>query len=147
MRREATGEGAAHTVERVRGPGGRLRRIALWVVQALLAAAMVGAGIAKLSGAAEMVALFDAVGVGQWFRVATGALEVGGGVLLLVPSVAGVAALVLAGVLSGAILTELFVLPDGSVLKPLPFLLLALVVGYGRRHSVVRLLGRSGRAN
>ncbi|MDX1674638.1 MAG: DoxX family protein [Longimicrobiales bacterium] len=139
-------EGVVTPDQQVETPGrsanGLMVTLGLWVVQVLLAAAMVGAGLAKLSGAAEMVTLFDAVGAGQWLRVVTGALEVGGGALLLVPALAGMAALALAGVLSGAVLTELLVLPDGNALKPLPLLLLALIVLYGRRHTVIRLLVR-----
>lgn len=127
------------------GPA-KTARIALWTAQVTLAAAMVGAGLAKLGGAAEMVALFEAVGVGQWLRILTGVLEVAGGLLLLVPSASGPAALLLAGVLAGATLTELFVLPDGSVLKPLPLLLVAVFVTWGRRDAVLPLLGRGGRS-
>jgi putative oxidoreductase len=48
--------------------------IALWCVQGLLAV-FVGASAGKLMGKPEMVALFEAVGIGQWFRYVTGLLE------------------------------------------------------------------------
>jgi hypothetical protein len=61
---------ADDTTRHSRGP--RLARLAAWVPQLLLAAAMLGAGAGKLAGTRDMVALFEAVGVGQWFRVLTG---------------------------------------------------------------------------
>jgi uncharacterized membrane protein YphA (DoxX/SURF4 family) len=106
------------------------------------AAAMLGmAGFAKLSGAPEMIALFDAVGVGQWFRYVTGTLEVLGAALLLVPALAGVGALVLAPVMLGAVLTHLFVI-GGSPVIPLVLLAVVGFVAFARRDSTLRLLGR-----
>ena len=52
--------------------------ILLWCVQALLALVFVSASWAKLTGKPEMVALFTAVGFGQWFRYVTGILELTG---------------------------------------------------------------------
>jgi uncharacterized membrane protein YphA (DoxX/SURF4 family) len=47
---------------------GRPLGILLWCVQAFLALVFVSASWAKLMGKPEMVALFTAVGFGQWFR-------------------------------------------------------------------------------
>jgi hypothetical protein len=123
------------------GRTGNLLNVALWVLQ-VGAAAMLGmAGFAKLTGAPEMIALFDAVGVGQWFRYATGALEVLGAVLLLVPALAGVGALVLVPVMLGAVLTHLFVI-GGSPAIPLGLLAVVASVAFARRDRTLRLLGR-----
>jgi uncharacterized membrane protein YphA (DoxX/SURF4 family) len=120
---------------------GTALNVALWVLQ-VAAAAMLGmAGFAKLSGAPEMIALFDAVGVGQWFRYVTGTLEVLGAALLLVPALAGVGALVLAPVMLGAVLTHLFVI-GGSPVIPLVLLAVVGFVAFARRDSTLRLLGR-----
>ena len=59
----------------------RPARITAWVLQALGAAAFLGAGIPKLMGAAPMVQLFDTIGIGQWFRYVTGGIEVGSALL------------------------------------------------------------------
>ena len=64
----------------------RLQSIALWGVQVVLVGMFLLAGGSKLAGAATMVALFDAIGVGQWFRYLTGGIEVVSAVALLVPS-------------------------------------------------------------
>jgi hypothetical protein len=47
---------------------GRPPNIPLWCVQTLLALVFVSTAWAKLMGKPEMVALFTAVGSGQWFR-------------------------------------------------------------------------------
>ena len=47
---------------------GRAAVIALWAVQIALAGMFLLAGGSKLLGAAPMVALFNAIGIGQWFR-------------------------------------------------------------------------------
>lgn len=54
-------------------------------VKALLTLAFVAAGAAKLVGAEMMVATFEMIGWGQWFRYVTGVIEVGAAALLWVP--------------------------------------------------------------
>ena len=115
--------------------------VALWALQVAAAAMFAMAGFAKLSGAPEMVGMFDAIGAGQWFRYLTGALEVGGAVLLLLPALAGVGGFLLAGVMAGAILTHLFIV-GGSPAVPTVLLAVLLAIAYGRRDRTLRLLGR-----
>lgn len=120
---------------------GKAGNVALWVLQ-VAAAAMLGmAGFGKLTGTPDMIALFDAVGIGQWFRYVTGALEVGGAVLLLVPALAGVGALLLAGVMLGAVLTHLFII-GGSPVVPLVLMIVTGYIAFARRDRTLRLLGR-----
>jgi uncharacterized membrane protein YphA (DoxX/SURF4 family) len=45
-------------------------------------------GGSKLAGVPAMVSLFDAIGLGQWFRYVTGVIEVAAGTSLLVPAAA-----------------------------------------------------------
>src|ERR1043166_9894967 len=77
--------------------------VALWLTQILVALAFAGAGSAKLSGNADMVAMFDAIGVGQWFRFVTGGLEIVGALLLLTRATAPFGALLLACVVVGGV--------------------------------------------
>jgi putative oxidoreductase len=51
---------------------GKRRLITLWILSGLVALVFIGAGGAKLAGAAVMVDLFAKVGLGQWFRYFTG---------------------------------------------------------------------------
>ena len=85
-------------------------RIALWVLKILVALAFAGAALLKLSGNEHMVAEFAEIGLGQWFRYLTGALELGGAILLLVPRTAVLAALALLGICAGALVAQVFVL-------------------------------------
>src|SRR6266446_496760 len=64
---------------------GRASLIALWLTQVALALMFLMAGGSKLAGVPPMVSLFDAIGLGQWFRYVTGVIEVTSGIALLVP--------------------------------------------------------------
>src|SRR5258707_13946237 len=87
------------------------RRVGAWTLQGILAAAFLAAGSAKLAGVPFMVDLFAQIGLGQWFRVTTGVVEVAGAVALLVPGLASIGALWLRFTLVGAVGTHLFLLP------------------------------------
>lgn len=120
---------------------GRAANVVLWVLQVTSAGVFLMAGFPKLAGAPEMVALFDAVGAGQWFRYATGSMEVLGAVLLLVPRLSGVGALLLACVMAGATATHLFII-GGSPLMPLVLLAVTVAIALGRHGGTARLFGR-----
>jgi hypothetical protein len=123
-------------------PGaGRARNIALWVLQAAAAAMFLMAGFSKLAGAPETVAMFDVIGIGQWFRYVTGVLEVAGAVLLLVPALAGAGAMLLAAVMVGAVLATVLVV-GGSPLLPLVLLAVLALIAYARRDRTRRLIAR-----
>lgn len=117
---------------------GKPLTIALWTVQVLLALMFFMAGGHKVTGDPQMVGLFDAIGIGQWFRYVTGILEIGGGVLLLVPRVQAVGAALLTSVMIGAIATHLFVLHNAPTM-PLVLLAGLVFVLFGRRDQLVAL--------
>lgn len=102
-----------------------LNRI-LWAVRILLAAAFIAAGGAKLAGAPEMVEMFDKIGLGQGFRHITGAVEVAGGIALLVRAAAGLAGAALAATMLVAVSVHLIVI-GGS---PLPAIVLGALSGF-----------------
>src|ERR1700685_125565 len=103
--------------------------IVLWVRQALLALAFLGAASGKLLGKPEMVALFEAVGIGQWFRYVTGLMELTGALLILVPRTRVFGAALLSMVMVGAVLTHLFILHNAPT-APAALLVLAGVVAW-----------------
>jgi uncharacterized membrane protein YphA (DoxX/SURF4 family) len=113
----------------------RARLIALWVVQGVLAAMFLMAGGSKLAGAPAMVSLFDAVGLGQWFRYVTGIIEVSSAIALLVPSAAIFGTLLLIPTMLGAIVTNVFIVHISPVM-PLLLLLGAAAVAWARRHQL-----------
>jgi uncharacterized membrane protein YphA (DoxX/SURF4 family) len=84
--------------------------ILLGCAQAFLALVFFGASWAKLMGKPEMVALFSAVGFGQWFRYITGILELTGAVLIMVPTTRRIGAALLATIMLGALTAHLFIL-------------------------------------
>jgi uncharacterized membrane protein YphA (DoxX/SURF4 family) len=102
------------------------RTVLSWVLRVALALVFAGAGAGKLAGTPEMVAMFAEIGAGQWLRHLVGALEVAGAVGVLVPRLAGTAALGLAALMVGATLTNLLVL-QATVGLPLALLLVAVV--------------------
>ncbi|HSX63114.1 MAG TPA: DoxX family protein [Pseudoxanthomonas sp.] len=101
------------------------RRI-VWAVRILLALAFGAAGFAKLAGVPQMVQVFDAIGFGQWFRYVTGAVEIAGAALLLIPASGFVGGLLLFATMVGGVATHLLLI-GGS---PVPALVLGLLSGF-----------------
>jgi len=123
------------------GSTGKIMNVGLWILQIGAAGMFLTVGFLKLSGDPQMVALFQAIGLGQWFRYVTGSLEVLGAVLLLIPRLTGLGALLLVGVTLGAVTTHLFVIGG----NPLPAIILLIVTGiiaWGRRERTIKLLAK-----
>ena len=104
----------------------------LWALQILSAAMFLMAGASKLAGVPTMVQMFGVIGIGQWFRYATGTIEVVSAVLLLIPSVASYGAAALAVTMIGAIITHLFII-GGNPAMPIVLLASTSVVAWARR--------------
>ena len=109
----------------------RAIRGVIWLLQLASAAMFLFSGTLKLSGAPMMVQMFAALGLGQWFRYFTGALEVISAVLLLIPSLARFGALALAVTMVGAILTHVFVI-GGSPAVPIALLAATTAIAWDR---------------
>ena len=129
------------TLQTVHADHSRIGLIALWAVQLALAAMFLLAGGSKLAGAPAMIALFDGVGIGQWFRYVTGLIEVGSAVTLLVPSIAPFGALALVATMTGAVLTHLFIV-GRSPMVPAVLLVGSLTVAWVRRDQISSALSR-----
>ena len=113
--------------------------VGLWVAQIALASLFLLAGGSKLAGVPATVTLFEAIGVGQWFRYVTGLIEVGSAIALFVPSLALFGAVALVATMLGAIVTHVFVV-GGSPAVPAVVLLAALVVVWARRGQLLAAL-------
>ena len=120
---------------------GKIVNIVVWVLQIGAAFMFIMAGWKKLSGDPMMVGLFDKLAIGQWFRYLTGAMEVGGAILLLIPRLSGVGATILIPVMLGAIATHLFII-GGSPLTPIILLVAVAVVAWVRRERTMSLFSR-----
>ena len=113
---------------------GRVPIVVLWVAQIALAAMFLFAGGSKLAGAPAMVTLFNAIGLGQWFRYVTGAIEMSAAVALLIPSAALFGAILLVPTMIGAATANVFL--GQSPAPPLVLLLVAAAVAWARRHQL-----------
>ena len=117
----------------------RTGTIALWTTQLLVAGMFLFAGGSKLTGAPAMVALFDAIGAGQWFRYLTGSIEVGSALALLVPSLAPFGALLLIPTMIGAIATHLFI-AGGTPVPAIVLLIGSVAIAWARRDQLAGIL-------
>jgi putative oxidoreductase len=105
-------------------PPSKALNTVLWVLQILAAAMFLLAGGLKLAGVEPMVAMFQTIGLGQWFRYLTGGLELTGAILLLIPTTVPLGGSLLAATMVGAIATHLFI-AGGS---PAPAIVLLVTV-------------------
>jgi putative oxidoreductase len=117
------------------------RRIGAWTLQGILAAAFLAAGSAKLAGVPYMVELFNQIGIGQWFRIVTGVVEVTGAIALVFPGLASIGAAWLASTMVFAVATHLLILHTSPAPAIVLGILNALVV-YLRRDELAALFHR-----
>ena len=103
-------QGASHGVRCFTFLPRRAGIITSRVIQGILAAAFVAAATAKLVEVPMMIDVFDAIGLGQWFRIVTAVVEINGVIGLLTPGLATFGAGWLAVTMFFATLTHLFVL-------------------------------------
>jgi uncharacterized membrane protein YphA (DoxX/SURF4 family) len=119
----------------------RLTSVLLWAAQILLGALFMLLGLAKLKG--NQVQEFDLIGAGQWFRYFVGTAELAGGIGLLMPWLAGLAAAGLAADMAGATITNLTVLHNtsygGMVFVTAPLCAVFALLAYARRQQIKAL--------
>jgi uncharacterized membrane protein YphA (DoxX/SURF4 family) len=120
---------------------GKIVNVVLWALQIAAAGMFLMVGFLKLSGNPQLVGLFEAIGIGQWFRYLTGTLEVAGAILLLIPRIIGLGALMLAGVMVGAVVTHVFIV-GGNPLMAIILLVVTSVIAWGRRQRTMNVLFR-----
>jgi putative oxidoreductase len=111
----------------------RWQPVVTWVLRVLLAVAFLYTGATKFTGTANTVPYFDAIGWGQWFRYATGFLDVAGAVLILVPRLTFYGAIILLVSVGTATLLSFTVLAGNPawgapVMKLVPLALTLLAV-------------------
>ncbi len=122
-------------------PTSRSKVVGFWILKIIFGLAFIGAGCAKIYGPPAMVAEFDAVGLGQWFRYFTGTLEIVGAVLLLMPKTTGFGALLLAGICGGAFFAQLFAL-HGDIVHTIVMAIILLAIAWAQRNQMSAALGR-----
>lgn len=100
-------------------------RVAL-AVRILLAITFAAAGGAKLAGVPAMVQVFDAIGIGQWFRIVTGTVEIAGAILLIAPATVAYGAALMTVTMACAVLTHLVRIGG----NPTPAIVLLVLSGF-----------------
>ena len=116
--------------------------VLLWILTAFLTLIFLTAGGTKLAGLPVQADNFARWGYPGWFMYVVGVIETSGAIALLIPRLAGFAALLLCSTMVGAALTHL--IHGETTAVPVPLVLLAFValVGYARRDPVLALITR-----
>jgi putative oxidoreductase len=114
------------------------RRRGAWALQVLVAAAFFAAGAAKLAGVPFMIQIFDQIGVGQWFRIVTGVVEIVGAFALVCPGMAAIGGLWLGFTMVCAVAMHVLVLHSSPAPAAVLHALNALIV-YLRRDQLVTI--------
>ncbi len=121
------------TTKSTNRPARTWQTYAIYALMALLTLAFVVTGGGKLAGAQMQVDNFVRWGYPTWFRYLTGALELAGVVLLWLRPTRFYGAVLLVGVMAGAVLTHLT--HSEAAMAPVPFVLLVLaaIVAWNNR--------------
>jgi putative oxidoreductase len=106
-----------------------------WVLRIGACGVFLGVGLSKFSSDSMWVKMFEQIGLGDWFRYLTGALQVTGGLLFLIRKTIYVGLVLAGGTMIGAIIVHLFVLGTGVGGAIIPLALLIFVVGVAARRS------------
>jgi putative oxidoreductase len=96
-------------------PGDSRNGFSDWMMRGAIALAFILFGADKLS--AGWIALFQQIGIGQWFRYFTGAVEVLGGLFVLIPKTVSLGLAILCSTMASAALILAFIIhrPQDSV--------------------------------
>lgn len=116
---------------------GNIKKYGLLAIKVVVALAFVSAGTFKLLGNEMMVATFETIGVGQWFRYVAAVIEIGGAVLLFVPGRQAIGAGLLVCTMIGAVLMH-FIILGPSAMPAVVLGLLAAVVLYAHKDQVMK---------
>jgi hypothetical protein len=115
-------------------PKSRIDTLTTWLPRLAAAIAFLSIGYSKFESQSIWIRTFNEIGWGLWFRYLTGAVQILGALLVLVPSTCLIGIGILSCTMVGAALIWIFVLhAPGNA--PIPLLVLAglIVVGWGAR--------------
>lgn len=128
----------------ITAPAPSTARRALWALQILVGVFFIVASAApKLLGEPSTVAIFAEIGGGDAFRLFIGAVELAGGIGLLVPRLAGLAALGLVGLMIGATYTQITVFDaPATTVTPIILGVIVATIAWIRRCEIAALFGR-----
>jgi putative oxidoreductase len=81
-----------------------------WLLRAGVALLFISVGSNKFAAHSPWIQIFAQLGFGQWFRYFTGVLQIGGGVLVLIPRTFALGIVILACTMAGAMASWIFLL-------------------------------------
>lgn len=137
-----TTSGGRDAARRPTGPRGRAGRVALWVLQVLTAAVFLNGAVLKLTGSMGSPEAFAEMGLGAPGMYLVGAAELAGGIGLLVPRLAGTAALGLVALMTGAVVIEGVTHGPAMMVPPFAALVCVALLARCRRDSTAELVRR-----
>ena len=116
----------------------RIRGVITWVLIVVLGLMFLVAGLGKLIGGEAASEAFSAWGYAAWFATVIGALEMTGGLGLLIPRTTRYAIVGLLCIMLGAMYTHLSNGEGLQVLRPIGFALALWIVWWLRGYSLRR---------
>lgn len=132
----ATGPASAATGRRGRGA------VALSVSRYVLALFLGFSGIAKLIAHESAIESFDRMGWSHGAMYVIGGLETAYAVALLIPVLAGVAAIAFCGLLAGASVVQLTLLDPPNAVMPAVLVVVMVLIARDRRDGTAALVAR-----
>ncbi|WP_405809746.1 DoxX family protein [Streptomyces sp. NBC_01520] len=126
----------------------RGRRVALTAARVVLALFFGFSAVAKIAAHESAVESFDRMGWSSGAMYAIGGLEMAGAVALLIPLLAGVAAMAFGGLLAGASIVQLTLLDPPNAVMPALLIAVVVLIARDRRERTAELFaplrGRTG---
>jgi len=116
----------------------KAKTVALWIVRILVAFVFIAAGFRKLMGGEAVAEMFQHWGFPDKFYYFIGAVELLGGIGLLIPRWTGYAAILLFGNMIGAIITHWTHNEAESLPLPVLLLILLAILAYAKRPAFLR---------
>jgi putative oxidoreductase len=108
----------------------RVDLLTAWLPRIAVAVAFVAIGSSKFRDP-MWVRLFDRIGFGQWFRYLTGAMQIAGGLLTLVPTASLLGVAMVAATMAGAVVTWIAFGQPFAAIIPGTILIVLVAVGLG----------------
>jgi putative oxidoreductase len=106
-----------------------------WVMRISAGVLFLVVGLAKFQTRSIWVRLFSEIGLGDWFRYLTGALQCTAGLLMFVPRTMRAGAAIAGCTMLGAVAVHLFVLDTGVGGAIIPAFILAFLAAVGWRSN------------
>ena len=120
----------------VEEPRSRIDTLTKWLPRAAVAIAFLSIGYSKFEAQSMWIGTFKEIGLGDWFRYLTGAIQMLGAALVLIPRTCLAGISILSCTMIGAALIWIFVLRSpGSAIIPLLVLPPLIAVGFQARRS------------